>query len=132
VSARVVGGFDVRFTVALGVALLLQAGALPHAGERGIVTQAGKRFAVTLDANATTGFRWRLARPLDTHVVRLVGSEYRAPDVHRAGAGGKEVWTFEAVAPGRTIIAFEYVRPWEKDVPPARTRVVPVTVADPS
>jgi predicted secreted protein len=37
----------------------------------------------------------------------------------RVGAGGKEVWTFKAAGEGSPTIHFKYVRPWEKDVPPA-------------
>jgi predicted secreted protein len=101
---------------------------LAAAGEERIVARPGTRFAVELDANATTGFRWRLGQPLDAHVVRLRGTEYRVRDPQRTGGGGTEVWTFEAVAPGRTAILFEYVRPWERETPPVRTRTVVVEV----
>ncbi len=101
------------------------------AAEERIVTQPGARFAVELDANATTGFRWRLGRPLDERVVRLRGTAYRVEDAQRTGSGGTEVWTFEAVAPGRTSILFEYVRPWERETPPVRSRTVVVEVARP-
>jgi inhibitor of cysteine peptidase len=119
----------VRRAVVLGFVLAV---AGPAVCGDAIAVRAGARFTVTLDANATTGFRWRLAQPLDVRVVRLVGSEYRGPDISLTGAGGAEVWTFEAVAPGRTTIAFAYVRPWERDVQPARARAVRVKVEPPS
>jgi inhibitor of cysteine peptidase len=114
-----------RRLTALGLGALL----LAAAGEERIVARPGTRFAVELDANATTGFRWRLSRPLDERVVRLRGTEYRVRDAQHTGGGGTEVWTFEAVAPGRTSVRFEYVRPWERETPPARTRTVVVEVA---
>jgi predicted secreted protein len=88
----------------------------------------GKRFKITVESNRSTGYQWRLARPLDQKVVKLIGSGYRSPEVKLPGAGGKEIWTFEAVAPGRTEIAMQYVRPWEKGVPPARTAKFAVVV----
>ena len=53
--------------------------------------------------------------------MKLVKSEYVATETEMVGAGGKEIWTFEGVSPGETIIDMEYVRPWE-------TGVVPVVV----
>jgi predicted secreted protein len=88
----------------------------------------GKRFQITLESNRSTGYQWRLARPVDQKVVKLIGSGYRSPEVKLPGAGGRQIWTFEAVAPGRTEIAMQYVRPWEKGVPPARTAKVAVVV----
>ncbi len=81
----------------------------------------GERFAVTLPSNRTTGYQWQLGRPLDERVVKLIGSEYRAPDSRQPGAGGSEVWIFEARGPGEATIILHYVRPWEKSAPPART-----------
>lgn len=81
----------------------------------------GKRFKIVIESNRSTGYQWRLARPLDQKVVKLVGSGYQSPQVKLPGAGGKEIWTFQAVAPGRTEIAMQYIRPWEKGEPPART-----------
>jgi len=88
----------------------------------------GKRFRITLESNRSTGYQWRMARPLDQKVVKLVGSGYQSPEVKLPGAGGKEIWTFEAVAAGRTEIAMQYIRPWEKGVPPARTAKFTVVV----
>jgi predicted secreted protein len=39
--------------------------------------------------------------------------------------------SYVAVAPGRTSIRLEYVRPWEHDTPPASVRTVGVVVEDP-
>ena len=87
------------------------------AGSRFEVT-AGQQFNITLASNVTTGYHWELAEPLDEAMVQLVGSEYKAPETRRVGAGGQEVWTFRAVGQGQTSINLKYVRPWEKDVAP--------------
>lgn len=94
--------------------------------------QTGDRFDVVLEANHTTGFQWTLSWPPNESVVKLVGSTYvtqtpapGSPTV--VGAGGEEIWTFEAVAPGHVGMGFSYQRPWES-VQPAQRHTVAVTV----
>jgi inhibitor of cysteine peptidase len=89
--------------------------------EKPIATSPGQEFNISLKSNRTTGFLWQLASPVDEAVVKLVGSDYKAPQSRLQGAGGTEVWTFRATGRGQTTIAMKYVRPWEKNVPPART-----------
>jgi predicted secreted protein len=44
------------------------------------------------------------------------------------GAAGKELWTFDAVAPGWAEIRLEYRRPWEETIAPARLAAYSVDV----
>jgi inhibitor of cysteine peptidase len=86
-------------------------------------------FVVTLEANWTTGYRWQVARPLDGRIVKFVSNRYfTITQPGLVGAPGREVWTFRAVGRGATSIAFQYVRPWEKDVAPVRTLTCGVVV----
>lgn len=94
----------------------------------GTEVKVGQKFTVTLSSNRTTGYGWQLAMPLDEAVVKLVGSEYEAPVTQKVGAGGQEVWTFRATGPGKAEISLSYVRPWEKDLPPANAKTYTVTV----
>ncbi|MDY6892887.1 MAG: protease inhibitor I42 family protein, partial [Chloroflexota bacterium] len=71
---------------------------------------------------------WRLAEDVDENVLRLANSEYSAPETTLVGAGGQEVWTFEAVGAGETTISLEYVRPWEEGVPAVDTFQLTVVV----
>lgn len=93
-----------------------------------IEVAAGREFKVTLASNATTGYHWELAAPLDEAIVKLVNSEYQAPKTGLIGSGGHEIWTFRAVARGQTVIKLKYVRPWEKEAAPAETATYKVTV----
>ena len=93
-----------------------------------IQVRIGEAFAIALEANRTTGYQWELAEPLNAAVVKLANSEYKAPDTTRVGAGGREVWTFQAVGKGKTQIVLKYVRRWEKNVPPAKTETFVVNV----
>ncbi len=89
---------------------------------------AGDTFRIVLDSNRTTGYAWQLAGTPDEAVVKKVHNRYRAPRVKRPGAGGQEVWRFQAVKPGTAEIRMVYVRSWENGVEPARTAVFKVNV----
>src|SRR5277367_6100039 len=82
---------------------------------------AGKQFSVTLAANRTTGYGWRLAAPLDAATLKQIGNDYHAADSGDLGAPGEEVWTFEAVGKGTAQINFEYVRPFATDAKTMKT-----------
>src|SRR5271169_4645199 len=81
---------------------------------------AGKQFSITLNANHTTGYNWRLAKPLDPAMLKQISDEYHAATSDAVGAPGEEVWTFESVAAGTAELDFEYVRPFETDAKPVK------------
>ncbi|HEY4950001.1 MAG TPA: protease inhibitor I42 family protein [Candidatus Acidoferrales bacterium] len=82
---------------------------------------AGKQFSITLSANHTTGYGWRLPTPPDPGTLKQISNEYHAADSGAVGAPGEEVWTFEAAGTGTVQLDFEYVRPFEKDAKPVKT-----------
>jgi inhibitor of cysteine peptidase len=86
-----------------------------------IETIAGKNFTITLDSNPTTGYQWQIARQIDIGLVEIIDSQYITPKTSLVGAPGKEEWHFKAIKQGKTIISFDYVRPWEKDELPVQT-----------
>jgi inhibitor of cysteine peptidase len=86
-----------------------------------IEVNVGKSFTITLDSNPTTGYKWQLAKQMDTGLVGFIDSQYIAPNTNLVGAPGKEEWHFKAVREGKAIITFHYVRPWEKDELPSQT-----------
>lgn len=96
-----------------------------------ITVREGREFTLALDANPTTGYEWRLARPPDAAVVQLLGQEYRPDLPRRIGSGGTSLWTFRAAGAGETGVTFEYLRPWESGVPPIRTETFAVRVTAP-
>ncbi len=93
-----------------------------------IDVKVGKEFVLSLSSNRTTGYQWQLAEPLDETILELKDSKYKAPETKRVGAGGQEVFTFKAVGKGETNISLKYVRSWEKDVPPEKSKTFSVTV----
>ncbi len=132
--------FRTRFLMAVLVALL--SGGIPatgaepegmvfvqQSGATGLIeVNVGQEFALALESNPSTGYHWELAQPLDETVLAFLGSEYRPPEANAIGAGGPEIWTFQAVGRGGATISLKYVRPWETDVPPPRAATFPVVV----
>lgn len=92
-----------------------------------VALQAGGELDITLDANATTGYRWEIAAD-DAAVVKPMGEPEYKPQGTGLGAGGKTTFHFEAVAPGQTVVKLIYHRPFEQGVPPAKTFQVNVIV----
>lgn len=87
-----------------------------------------KSFTVALEENGTTGYRWNM-KIADESVVKLDGDDFIAPESNgMAGVPSTRVFTFKAVAPGKTEITFSYERSWEPGA--ADTLTVTVEVAD--
>jgi len=85
---------------------------------------------IVLESNRTTGFEWQLKASPAADVLEFIGSEYIAGDSEVLGSEGKEIWRFRAVGIGKTSVSLEYARPWEKDIPPAKTREFSVIVKE--
>jgi predicted secreted protein len=113
-----------------------QAAALPASaagfdvagGVEEIRVLAGKQFSITLAANRTTGYSWRLAAPLDPAMLKQISNDYHTADSGALGAPGEEVWTFESVGQGSVQLGFEYVRPFGKDARPVKTAKYTVVI----
>jgi len=88
----------------------------------------GEQFSLFLESNRTTGYLWELSNPVDNTIIRFAGTEYRPPKTGLVGAGGSEEWRFEALGKGKTQISLKYVRPWEKEAPPAKTATFTINV----
>jgi inhibitor of cysteine peptidase len=89
---------------------------------------SGDSFTVTLDSNPSTGFAWTVSGIADEAVIDDVGNEFKGADTGMMGAGGQEIWTFEAIDEGTSTIEMQYIRPWETGVEPAATFNVTVVV----
>src|SRR5207253_11430173 len=75
----------------------------------------GGQLVVTLPSNASTGYEWTLVKH-DPKRLKPVGKpEFIAPKSHMIGAGGQQVFRFQARAPGSTSIELQYVRPFQKN-----------------
>lgn len=87
-----------------------------------IEADTGQTFIITIGSNHTTGYQWNFAAPIDKKILEFIGSRYIPPKKNLPGAGGKEEWSFKAIAAGTTTIMLEYMRPWAGD--PSAKKVI--------
>jgi inhibitor of cysteine peptidase len=82
-----------------------------------------QELVVSLDGNQTTGFRWMLTRNATPVLVQVGDAVYtaRGADGRLAGSGGVTTFRFKADQAGESQLVFSYRRPWEANIPPART-----------
>jgi len=88
----------------------------------------GDEFVIMLPSNRTTGYQWQIDRPLDGNKIKQMGLVYVPDKTGMVGSGGKEEWKFKARGPGKSKVSFKYVKPWEKNVPPADKKVFDVEI----
>lgn len=92
-----------------------------------LTATAGSNFTLSLPANATTGFSWKVVEPLDPH-LNLVEQTYETePGEPMPGRGGTAKLVFQAVTSGVATLTLVYVRPWEQG-PAEITRSWEVTI----
>jgi len=91
-----------------------------------VMLDVGQTLAISLEGNPTTGYTWEAAE-LDEGVLEQGETEYKASS-KAIGAGGTETLQFKAIRAGEVALQLVYHRPWEKDVKPAKTYTLKVTV----
>ncbi len=79
----------------------------------------GDRLEISLPATSGTGYTWRAA-PIAGVLVKPVGDTKFKLDNAMPGAPGHEIFRFSAEASGTSTLEMRYVRPWEKETPPAK------------
>jgi predicted secreted protein len=91
-----------------------------------IETVVGAKFDVTLEGNATTGYRWEFKPAAKSEAyVQFSGRIYEA-NAAKAGAPGLERFRFTAVKAGHVELLFWYRRSWEAS--PRKQVIVAVTI----
>ena len=92
----------------------------------------GDTFTVLLVSNPTTGYSWKFGNPPFDDKVMIVREDKFIPPENKelCGAPGKHSLTFLAKGSGRTDLQLIYVRPWEKNKPPAQEFNLTVIVKD--
>jgi predicted secreted protein/uncharacterized lipoprotein NlpE involved in copper resistance len=90
---------------------------------KAIDVSQGERVIVRLSSNRTTGYRWSLLTSGSNALTSLAAGEYtqEAGADGKPGAGGAESWYFQASRSGQQELRFEYRRPWEVNVPAAKS-----------
>ncbi len=76
--------------------------------------EVGEELKVILGANPTSGFQWQENVGIeDESVVRQTEHRFMASQTDVIGSPGQDIWTFEALKKGTTIISIECSRPWK-------------------
>ena len=88
-----------------------------------VILVRGQDLFVNLDGNQASGYRWSLSRAADPVLSQVGEATYapRAAEGRLAGSGGVTTFHFRGAALGATSLAFAYRRPWEANIPPAKT-----------
>ncbi len=87
----------------------------------------GCKVMVKLVENPTTGYQWSYTNSAPG-VCRVAEDKFIAPTSGLMGASGSRLIQLEAVAPGKCVLEFRYVRPWEKDQVPAEKYLFTISV----
>ena len=96
---------------------------------KAISLKVGQMLAVRLDSNPSTGYSWQVSQ-VDTALLKQQGEpQFIQPADAPPGAGGAQVFVFNAAAGGATTLTLVYKRSFEPDVAPVQTFTVQVTVA---
>jgi predicted secreted protein len=74
--------------------------------------EVGDKLYVTLCSNPTTGFEWSYEMSGDAAITEE-DHDFEEPESDLPGAAGKEMWTFEAIGKGETVVDMEYSQPWD-------------------
>jgi inhibitor of cysteine peptidase len=100
------------------------------AGNNGasVEVTSGQVMNIKLESNVTTGYKWTLVDEPQPAIVRLLSSRYDAPVAGGVGAGGNEVWQFQAVGRGTTSLKLAYARSFEPNNPPAKEFALTINV----
>jgi predicted secreted protein len=82
----------------------------------------GERVIVRLASNRTTGYSWALLTSGSDALTSLASEYTQVVDPEgKPGAPGVESWYFQAKGSGQQELRFEYRRPWERNVPAAKS-----------
>ena len=124
-----------NFLTAIAISLVLASTAAArtvtvtekNAGEEAIL-ERGNTLAVTLPTTSGTGYVWQVAK---TDVATLVPSgkpTFEHDEKAMPGAMWHQTFRFTAAAAGTVKLELQYLRPWEKDTPPAKVFTLNVFV----
>jgi inhibitor of cysteine peptidase len=86
---------------------------------RELTLSRGDTLEVSLPATSGTGYTWQ-AVPIADPLAKPVGEMKFRTDHAIPGASGNQVFRYLLDASGTGTIEMHYLRPWEKDTPPAK------------
>lgn len=125
-------------TAALTLVVQAHCAPMPNTQETATVTDSdngrqvsvarGGTLTVRLEAIPGTGYGWKLVKAAPDQLTPLGESVLETSKEGVPGAREHQVFRFRAQAAGSGVLELHSVRPWEKDVPPAKTYRLEVQV----
>lgn len=87
-------------------------------------------ITIEIESQLSTGYRWRFS--IKENPGMLINSDYKVQTSEGQTVGGidKEIFTFKAVKAGNATIVFDYVRPFDKDPKPVKTKEFMITITE--
>jgi inhibitor of cysteine peptidase len=79
--------------------------------------RVGQQIRITLEANPTTGYLWAVDGEVPGQLRQVAEADYTS-ESDAIGAGGSEVWIFEAVSAGEGDLRLKYWRSFEPEAEP--------------
>ena len=86
---------------------------------RELTLSRGDTLEVSLPATSGTGYTWQ-PMPIADPLAKPVGEMQFKTDHAIPGASGHQIFRYSVDASGTGSIEMHYIRPWEKDTPPAK------------
>jgi inhibitor of cysteine peptidase len=93
-----------------------------------IQVKKGDTLSVRLKAQPSTGYGWFVKTP-NPLLLNQIGDMKRDPLGGMPGAYEYQVFLFRAQQEGTCVLVLDYLRPWEKDKPPARVFQVTLQIS---
>jgi len=87
----------------------------------------GDTLAIKLEAQLGTGYGWQVVKS-DTTRLKSLGEPLVEPGQGLPGGVEHQVFRFVALRSGSCTVELHYLRPWEKDTPPAKTYQIKVQI----
>lgn len=98
--------------------------------DRQYILSEGDEFIITLEANPSTGYQWKIEEGLSGSGLLLLEESYQPADKPAdrpiVGAGGTKKWKFRGVQRGKTMLKMVYQRPGEEK--PAEIRYFQIKI----
>jgi inhibitor of cysteine peptidase len=88
----------------------------------------GARLIIVLPSTPGTGYSWKVDNSAGECLKPLAQPKYVPARDAMPGEPGKEIFQFRAMKQGTGELKLDYLRPWEKNVAPAKTFSVTITV----
>ena len=93
-----------------------------------ICMYTGDILTIRLVSNPTTGYSWTNTDSPSN--LELLSSKSTPGQADTAGAPGYQTYSFKATKPDQSTLILNYIRPFEKNTPPAKRFRLSITVEE--